>query len=498
VKYAGVHVLPLGPRDPSVPAYEWLSAALREEILAGRLRPGARLPSTRVMASHYALSRGTVISAYDQLRSEGYVDGTVGSGTYVNHVLPDDLLHVSRRADVKPATPDGTRTYRLSSFARRLRPFPVGEPRAARAFYPNHPAVDLFPTTLWAQVVARRARMASTKALLGCGPMGHQPLREAIAEYLRTARGARCTADQVAVVSGVQEALDLLGRVLLEPGDRVCMESPGYVGAALVFRALGARVAPIAVDAEGMRVPDPRAREARLAYITPGHQFPLGMTMSLPRRLELLEWARATGALIVEDDYDSEYRYSGRPIPALQGLDQHGLVALVGSFSKVLFPSLRLGYLVVPPDLVDVIASAKSVATRYAPVLDQAILCDFITGGHFGRHLRRMREVYAERRGVLFEEAERHLNGLLEITGVEAGLQTAGWLAPGITGVAAARAAAAQQVDVVPLSQYDLRPSSREGLQLGFAAVDAHEIRRGVRGLALALETGAGRHASHA
>lgn len=492
-KYARIHVLPLGPRDPSAPAYEWLSAALREEILAGRLRPGARLPSTRVMASQCGLSRGTVISAYEQLRSEGYVEGAVGSGTYVNGVLPDDLLHVSRRPDVRPA-PRGTRTYRLSSFARRLRPFPVGEPRTVRAFYPNQPAVDLFPTALWGQVVARRARMASAKALLGCGPMGHRPLREAIAEYLRAARGARCTADQVAVVSGVQEALDLLGRVMLEPGDRVCVESPGYVGATLVFRALGARVAPVAVDAEGMRVPDPRARDARLVYVTPGHQFPLGMTMSLPRRLELLEWARTTGALIVEDDYDSEFRYSGRPIPALQGLDQHGLVALVGSFSKVLFPSLRLGYLVVPPDLVDVIAAAKSVANRYAPVLDQAILCDFITAGHFGRHLRRMREVYADRRGVLLEEAERRLNGLLEIAGVEAGLQTAGWLAPGITGVAATRAAAAQQVDVVPLSAYDLRPSSREGLQLGFAAVDPHEIRRGVRGLALALETEARRH----
>jgi GntR family transcriptional regulator / MocR family aminotransferase len=491
-KYANVHVLPLEPRDRSVPAYAWLSAALREEILAGRLRPGARLASTRVMASQYGLSRGTVISAYEQLRSEGYVEGAVGSGTYVNRVLPDDLLHVSRRPDVQSG-PRSMRTRRLSSFARRLRPFPLGEPRAPRAFRPDQPAVDLFPTTLWAQMVARRARMASPKTLLGCGPMGQLPLREAIAEYLQTARGVRCTADQVAVVSGVQEALDLLSRVTLEPGEPVCMESPGYIGATLVFRALGVRICPVAVDAEGMRVPDSRARDARLAYVTPGHQFPLGMTMSLPRRLELLEWARTTGALIVEDDYDSEYRYSGRPIPALQGLDQHGLVALVGSFSKVLFPSLRLGYLVVPPDLVDIVAAAKSVATRHAPVLDQAILCDFITAGHFGRHLRRMREVYAERWGVLLEEAERHLSGLLEIAGVEAGLQTAGWLAPGVTGVGAARAAAAREVEVVPLSEYDLRPSSREGLQLGFAAVDPHEIRRGVRSLALALETEGGR-----
>jgi GntR family transcriptional regulator/MocR family aminotransferase len=486
-QYSSVHALPLGPRDPSVPAYQWLSAALREAILAGRLRPGARLEATRAMAAQYGLSRGTIVSAYEQLRSEGYVEGAVGSGTYVNAVLPDDLLQVRRGTDLPRAT-RAAHVRRVSSFAQRLRPFPAGEPRAARAFRPNQPAVDLFPTALWAQVASRRMRLAPAKTLLGCDPMGYAPLRETVADYLRTARGVRCTEAQVAVVSGAQEALDLLGRIVLDPGDRVCMESPGYLGAALIFEAFGAKVAPVPVDADGMRVPDPRTRSVRLAYVTPGHQFPLGMTMSLPRRFELLEWARTTGALIVEDDYDSEYRFSGRPIPALQGLDQHDLVAFVGSFSKVLFPSLRLGYLVVPPDLIDLVAAAKSVTNRHAPVLDQAILCDFITAGHFGRHLRRMREVYADRLGVLLAEAERQLSGLLEISGVEAGLQTAGWLSPGITGAAAAQAARARQVDVVPLSAYDLRPSTREGLQLGFAAVDAHEIRRGVRDLALALE----------
>ena len=224
-------------------------------------------------------------------------------------------------------------------------------------------------------------------------------------------------------------------------------------------------------------------------YVTPGHQFPTGITMSLRRRLELLEWARTSDALIFEDDYDSEYRYAARPIPALQGLDRHATVLFAGTFGKVLFPSLRMGYLVVPPDLVDRVAAAKSVATRHAPLLEQAVLCDFITEGHFGRHLRRMREVYAERRSALLEAARQSLAGLLDISGVEAGLQTAGWLGAGIDADAVERAAAQRGVEVVSLGRYSRRAMVRQGLQLGFAAVDADEIRRGVRDLAAALES---------
>jgi GntR family transcriptional regulator/MocR family aminotransferase len=222
--------------------------------------------------------------------------------------------------------------------------------------------------------------------------------------------------------------------------------------------------------------------------VTPAHQFPLGVNMSLPRRLALLEWARAAGAMIVEDDYDSEYRYAGRPMPALQGLDRHGLVLFAGTFSKVLFPALRLGYLVVPIDLVDRVSAVKSVTSRHAPVLDQAVLCDFMTEGHFGRHVRRMREIYAERLDALLEGARQQLVGLLEISGVEAGLQTAGWLREGVDGEAAAVAAAARQLEVTPLSRYFRRRPMRDGLQLGFAAVDVAEIRRGVGELAAVLE----------
>jgi GntR family transcriptional regulator/MocR family aminotransferase len=251
----------------------------------------------------------------------------------------------------------------------------------------------------------------------------------------------------------------------------------------------------VRLDDEGMQLRARRLRGARLVYVTPGHQFPLGITMSLARRLELLEWARKTGGLIFEDDYDSEYRYSGRPVPALQGLDRNGVVLFAGSFSKVLFPSLRLGYLVIPRDLVGYFAAAKSVTSRHAPLLEQVVLCDFITEGHFGRHLRRMREVYAERLSVLLECARERLAGLLEISSIEAGLQTVGWLRNGLTGERAMEAAARREVEVTPLSWYDFRGGdgvAREGLQLGFAAVDAQEIRRGVRELAVALKAEAG------
>jgi GntR family transcriptional regulator / MocR family aminotransferase len=486
-KRATVFELMLPPRDPGMPAYRALYTALRAEILEGRLRPGARLPATRDLARQYGLSRGTIVNAFDQLKSEGYVEGSVGSGTYVSKILPDELLQVTRRDGLKPP---GHRTQprSISEYGRRVNLFPGFENGPSRAFRANLPALDLFPTTLWAKITAHRLRRASMNLLLGCDPMGYQPLRDAVATYLGASRGVKCVPEQVAIVSGVQEALDLVARLFLSPGDRVCIENPGYVGAAIVFEAVGAKISAAGLDDQGMRLPERSLRGARLVYVTPGHQFPVGTTMSLPRRLELLEWARKSGALIFEDDYDSEYRYSGRPVPALQGLDQNGLVLFAGSFSKVLFPSLRLGYLVIPPDLVNYFAAMKSVTNRHAPLLEQAVVCDFITEGHFGRHLRRMREVYAERLSVLLESARQNLSGLLEVSNVEAGLQTVGWLSRGTDARSATKAAAARDIEVIPLSRYARGNVTQEGLQLGFAAADAREIRRGVRELAAALQ----------
>jgi GntR family transcriptional regulator / MocR family aminotransferase len=480
--------LALPPRETGAPAARWLTGAVRAEILEGRVRPGARLPATRDLARQYGLSRGTVVAAFAQLASEGYVEGSVGSGTYVSETLPDALLHAGRSPVARASEARAPRRV-LSAYGRRVQLFPGYRHRPTRAFRADQPALDLFPTTLWAQLSARRLRRATTGLLLGTSPMGYRPLQDAVAEYVGTARGVQCTGDQVAIVSGVQEALDLVTRLFIDPGDRVCMEDPGYIGATLAFEARGAKVSAVPVDSEGMTIPRVRPR---LVYVTPGHQFPLGLSMSLRRRLALLEWAQSSGAVILEDDYDSEYRYSGRPVPALQGLDRRGIVLFAGSFSKVMFPALRLGYLIVPPDLIDVVTATLSISSRHAPLLDQAVLCDFLSEGHFARHVRRMREIYAERLGVLMDGARQHLKGLLAISGLEAGLQTAAWLEAGIDAQAARTAAGARDVEVTPLSVYTVRRNTRvarSGLHLGFAAVDAEEIRRGVRELAAALES---------
>ncbi len=484
-KQTAQFALMLPPREPGQAAARWLYGSLRLGILQGRLRPGARLPATRDLARHYGLSRGTIVAAFEQLKSEGYLEASVGSGTYVARVLPDRLLQVK-----SPPPPPAARhePRRLSDYARRVGLFPNLRPGPVRAFRTDQPALDLFPTTLWAQVAGRRLRKASTDHLLVCGPMGYPLLQEAVADYLTTSRGVQCVAEQVAIVSGLQEALDLAARLFLNPGDRVAMENPGYPGAALTFAAAGATVIWVRVDDEGLSLAGSALDGARLVYVTPAHQFPLGVSMTLSRRFALLEWARISGAMIFEDDYDGEYRYSGRPLPALQGLDRHGQVIFAGSFSKVLFPSLRLGYVVVPPDLLDRFAAVLSITSRHAPLLEQAVLADFISGGHFGRHIRRMREVYAERLSVLLECAAEMLAGLLEISGIEAGLQTVGWLGRGIDGVAAAKAAAARDVEVTPLSRYSRGHAYDRALHLGFSAVDSHEIRRGVRELAKALE----------
>src|SRR5882724_8268429 len=466
--------------------YRWLYEQLRAAILEGRLHPGARLPATRDLAEAYGLSRSTIVMAFEQLISEGYVEGRRGSGTYVSKVLPEQLLQVRGLRE------EGRLKHRrivLSAYARRLQPFRSRARHPVKAFRPNQAALDLFPTTLWAQVAARRLRKASARLLAGGETLGYRPLREAVTEYLNTSRGVKCTADQVLIVSGAQEGLDRTARLLLNPGDQAWMEEPGYPGAAAVLNAAGAKICAVPVASEGLDLACGLRRWPRpkLVYATPAHQFPLGVTMSLRRRLALLEWARKAGVVIFEDDYDSEYRYSGRPVPALQGLDRAGVVIFGGSFSAVMFPAMRLGYLVVPTEMVDVFAAAQSVSTHHPPLLGQAVLCDFIREGHFARHIRRMREVYAERLGILLKGAREKLDGLVEISNVEAGLQTIGWLPEGTLAEDVAAAAARRNVEVIPLQRYAFGRARTNGIVLGFAAVEPRELRRGVEELAFVL-----------
>jgi GntR family transcriptional regulator / MocR family aminotransferase len=498
--------------------YRWLYEQLRTAILDGRLQPGARLPATRDMAEAYGLSRTTIVTAYEQLKAEGYLDGRTGSGTYVSEVLPEDLLNArGGRADGRVGLgSEGRLPHRrigLSLYAKRLTPFRTAPEYPVRAFRTNQPALDLFPTTLWAQVAASRLRRATTAMLGGGEALGYRPLREAVAEYLNTSRGVKCAVDQVLIVSGAQEGFDRTARLLLNPGDEAWMEEPGYVGAAVVLRAMGAKIRAVPVDEEGLdfeaaaTIPSSRNRDRRgsrraaahgsrpkLVYVTPGHQFPLGMTMSLRRRLALLEWARKSGVMIFEDDYDSEYRYSGRPVPALQGLDRAGVVIFGGSFSAVMFPGLRLGYLVVPEEMVDVFAAAQSVSTHHPALLGQAVLCDFIREGHFARHIRRMREIYAERLGVLLKAAGKELGGALEISNVEAGLQTIGLLLGSYSADRLVKEAAKENVELRSLSRYYSREKPMNGIVMGFAAVEPKELRRGVEAVVEALRDS---HPSH-
>jgi GntR family transcriptional regulator/MocR family aminotransferase len=487
--------LVLPPRPEGVPSFHWLRNALRTEILNGRILPGSKLPASRELARQYQLSRGTILAALDELQAEGYLAGRRGSGTYVSQILPEHLLP-SQQVEKSEAFPSSQAGPRLSAYALRVRPFTLQVRPDNRAFRTNLPALDLFPTTLWAQLNGRRLRAATTRDLLGCEAQGYRPLREAIAQYAHASRGIQCTAEQVIVVSGVHEGLDLAARLLLNPGEKALVEDPGYQGAYAVFGAIGARIVPMQLDAEGAAPRETDFRSCRFVYVTPGHQYPVGMTMSLQRRLQLLAWAKKYDTPIFEDDYDSEFRFSGRPIPAMQGLDHGGKVIFCGSFNKVMFPSLRLGYLVVPRNLIELFGYAKAMTTRHQSLLDQAVLCDFIEQGHLGRHLRRMRKIYEERFTILLRSAQEHLAEYLEIATIEAGLQTIGRLRGKVSAEKVAERAALQNLDVVPLSRYCHTAAIPEALQIGFAAVEEKEIQRGVVRLASVFASLKAEHAA--
>jgi GntR family transcriptional regulator/MocR family aminotransferase len=465
----------------------------RRAILAGEMAPATRLPSTRALALELGVSRNVVLLAYEQLLAEGYAEGRAGSGTYVAAALPETprVPRPGRRArSVRVAGPGP-----LSRYGRRLAEIPPAGPGATSVehrlpydFRYGVPSTDDFPRGIWRGIVARRLRAGSLGAMVYGPPEGHAPLRQALAAYLRRARGVVCEPDQIIVVNGSQQALDLTSRVLLDAGDRVVIEDPQYQGARRVFAAAGAVAVAVPVDADGLdvaRIP-PRSTVARLAYVTPSHQFPTGVVMSLARRLALLEWAERVGAYIVEDDYDSEYRYEGRPIEAVQGLDSAGRVIYVGTFSKVLFPALRLGYLVLPPPLVAPFAAAKWLTDRHTATLEQEVLAEFVGDGHFERHLRRARMRHASRRTVLLEALTKHLGDRVEIMGANAGVHLLVWLRDvlprGLNRVIAA--AAAEGVGVYPVAPYYVEPPRRAGLILGYASLTESQIRSGIKRLA--------------
>lgn len=475
---------------PGYPLHKQLYDRIREAVLSGGLPPGTRLPSTRALATELGVSRNTVMTAFGQLLAEGYIQGKLGSGTYVTRTLPDETLR-TRRSVTPAALAPSDRGRSLSRRGQqlvkpRVTAARIGPPIPFRA---GTPAIDEFPLDVWSRMLARRWRDATPDLLTYGDPAGHRPLREAIVRYLALARGVRCVAERVVIVSGSQQALDLAARLLLDPDDEVWVEDPGYLGARAALTGSGAKAVSVPVDQEGLivEVGVERAPHAAMTYVTPSHQFPLGVTMSLSRRLALLAWARDAKAWILEDDYDSEYRYAGRPLAALQGLDVDGRVIYLGTFSKVMLPSLRIGYMVLPPDVVDAFISARAVVDRHSPSVEQAALADFIDEGHFERHIRRMRMLYADRQAALIDAAGKHLGGLLQVEPHAAGMHVVGRLPEGADDVALSEAARMQRVEATPLSGYYLSEAPAPGFVLGYAAIPERPIRAAVTRLATAM-----------
>ena len=467
-----------------------LVRALRAEIRQSG--QGARMPPTRALAKDLGISRNTVIAAYAELANEGLIASHFGGGSFVSGLEKAARAEVPATASDADATPTSSSAPRLSEYAQRLRSLdasPILErPELQHDFRYGLPVVADFPFGTWSRIVARRATIASV-SVLGYGEAaGYLPLRIEIAEYLRRARGISCSPEQVVIVSGSQQALDLAARILINPGDHVALEEPAYEGARQVFAAAGARVVSVPVDRDGLQVErlPVRTPRCRALYVTPSHQFPTGAVMSAPRRAELLDWARAHGSYIIEDDYDGELRYDIRPIEAIKGADVDDRVIYVGTLSKVLFPSMRLGYLVSPSALLGSFVTAKHVCDRITPALLQMSLADFMAQGHFSRHLLRAKRLCAQRRAALLHAAEQFLGDRVTIEGANAGIHVMMWVndRPASDVPAMIRAAAERGVGIYPISPYFLEAPERAGFLLGYASMDEQMITAGIERLA--------------
>lgn len=477
--------------DPalSAPLHQQVYSQLRWAILSGRLRSGQRIPASRALAMSLGLSRTTVTQGYDQLISEGYLQTRPGSGTYVCDQLPEILLETDGVDPQSQTVVD----IPLSGYGRRVTQSPLRhfQNSCEISFRYGHPALDLFPVELWRKLLSKHCRATTQWLNYTDESLGHQPLREAIADYLKRVRAVRCNPAQVLITNGSQQALSLITQLLVNPDDSVAIEEPGYRGARHIFQASGAKLLPIQLDQEGLIVDQllDHGTIPRLVYVTPSHQFPTGALLSLPRRLALLQWAWKTGSLIVEDDYDSEYRYGGRPMPSLQGLDTHSSVLYVGTFSKVMFPSIRLGYLVLPESLVEVFSKAKWLADRQPPTLSQYALAEFIAAGHLERHIRKMRLCYERRRHALVQSLYRYFGEEVEILGDSAGLHVMAKLPLGISdGDAIARAASVGVEICSAQIQYEV-PRNTGEFVFGYTAIDEAQIEEGIHRITRALRT---------
>ncbi|MDX8458388.1 PLP-dependent aminotransferase family protein [Mesorhizobium humile] len=498
------------PEHLSRQLYHGLVAIIRSRALP----PGSELPSTRALAAELGLGRNTIVAAYDQLVTEGYLANRQGARPVIVD-LPDGPRETPAEAHPEPLRSPSLRGQLLLS-----QPYHHGRPGHV-AFHPGMPDAQSFPFGVWGRLVARRASHGGETLFGTYDVTGHPALKDAIAGYLYSARGVRCRPEQIVITTGAQAAFDLLARLLLDPDDTVWMEEPGYYGAKAAFTVAGARILPIPVDQErgwylehdpekwgpvfgqrscsgkelerdgdstkrhrGLAPPDPLPR---LIYVTPACQHPLGITMRMEERLRLLDIAETANAWVIEDDFDGEYRFQGRPVPAIQSMDRSGRVIYVGTFAKLLFPALRLGFMVLPSELAVRIVNALSTTGQFAPLLLQAALADFITEGHMSRHLKRMRRIYAQRRQLFRDIVTERLRDEITLSPAEAGIQVVGYLREGIDDIKVSQAAAKRAINVSPLSKYFQNTAPTQGLVLGYAACDAAQMRDGVERLAAAI-----------
>ena len=433
------------------------------EFLQDQLQPGQRLPSTRSLAVELNISRLPVVNAYEQLLHEGYIEGKIGSGTYVKVSIPEDLP--SRETTETSGSPKGQK---------------IGPHDLLGPFRISLPALDSFPHKVWSHLIFRHARNPSIEEMAYGDPAGILPLRESIAHYLRTARAVQCEAKQIIIVSGSQLALQICAKVLFDVNDGICIEEPGYPGARDAFKSASLKQFPVPLDDEGIQISKIASlgKRIRAVYVTPSHQYPLGICMSASRRLELLDWAQENQSWIIEDDYDSEYRYASRPIGSLQGMDTASRVIYIGTFSKVLFPSLRLGYLVVPATLFDRFVQTRETLDIFSPILSQLVLTDFLNEGHFARHIRRMRTIYLSRRNALLDSIQSHFGDRLTPFNTDAGLHLSAFLRSGVNDCEIVRKAAQRGISVTALSTCYSGKQSKSGLILGFGGATEKQIHQ--------------------
>jgi GntR family transcriptional regulator/MocR family aminotransferase len=486
--YAGVDLTLNFDRSASLPVHKQLARELRDAIITGRLAAGARLPSSRTLARELGVSRNTIQQVFDTLAAEGYLEPLVGAGSFVAQTLPEEaimLQDVQRRDVQTPCVP----AYPFRSLSRRGRrmveeavnlPAEFPDP-----FTPDIQDVRLFPMRTWQRLMVESSGRLQTHILANVTNEGYEPLRRAVAQHLRLARGLTCDWDQVIVTSGSQQSLDLVVRLLLDAGDLAWMAEPGYIGARNVLRSSGAMIGSVPCDSDGIDIargvetlPTPK-----LIYLAPSSHYPLGISLSLERRHAVVDFAARNGCWILEDDYDSDFRYLDRPLPAVQSLDSSERVFYIGTFSKALLPSFRLGYLVVPKDFVTHFARARPIIDRHAPLMEQMALAEFLERGYFASHLRRMRETCLNKQRRMIDAFAGSTDGRVRIPPAASGTNLLVWLKKGIDDKEVAQRAAALGLSVRPVSMYARVPLARGGLVLGYAAFSDEEIDSGVRRL---------------